>query len=40
MFGYSSLSEKQITTGIERLAEELQGKRRSNSAPSATALSY
>jgi len=39
MFGYSSLSEKQITTGIERLAEELQGKRRSDTATSATALS-
>lgn len=38
MFGYSSLLEKQITIGIERLAEELQGKCRSIVTRSATAL--
>jgi GntR family transcriptional regulator/MocR family aminotransferase len=39
MFGYSSLSEKQITMGIERLAVELQGPRRSHDERPATALS-
>lgn len=39
MFGYSSLSEKQIAMGIAHLAEELQSKRCSNDAHSATALS-
>jgi hypothetical protein len=39
MFGYSSLSEKQITMGIERLAAELQSHRCSRDERPATALS-